>query len=247
MCASSQGSSSQLQLTSTTSSYESTQEQKESTQKPARRKFSIREYEGKVGLLENIILTGFMVFILIGGMMYLTLLRKNHTTVTEMKAQLSELKEKHKTEVETLQSDKEKVMYGVKNNELTASVKMLITRNEILEQLKEKKRTSKEIRITDVSKILDKTFEQSCANWSEIESKFETVNPGFYDRLNKQHTNLTSGDLKITALLKLNCSTKDMARLLNISVESVHTTRYRLRKKLGLSRNDDLIEYIDKI
>jgi len=246
MCATSEGYSSQLELTST-SSYESFQQQSEPKQEPARRKFSIREYEGKVGLLENIILTGFMVFILIGGILYLTLLRKNHTTVTEMKTQLSELEKKHVTQIETLESDKEKAILGIKNSELTSSVKMLIAHNEILDHLKERKRTSKEISISDVSKILEEAFEQSCISWSEIESKFETVYPGFYDRLKQKHDNVTSGDLKISALLKLNCSTKDMARLLNISIESVHTTRYRLRKKLGLSRTDDLIEYIDKV
>ena len=57
---------------------------------------------------------------------------------------------------------------------------------------------------------------------------------------------LKQTDLKICALVKLNFPSKDMAKLLGISVESVHTSRHRLRKKLGLERNDNLEEFINK-
>ena len=57
---------------------------------------------------------------------------------------------------------------------------------------------------------------------------------------------LTRGDRKLCALLKLNLSSKEIARLMGISVESVHTTRYRLRKKLGLEKGDDLIDFMAK-
>ncbi len=37
---------------------------------------------------------------------------------------------------------------------------------------------------------------------------------------------------------------KEAAIIMGISPESVKTARYRLRKKLGLEREDNLIEYI---
>ncbi|MEM6380985.1 MAG: helix-turn-helix transcriptional regulator, partial [Bacteroidota bacterium] len=66
----------------------------------------------------------------------------------------------------------------------------------------------------------------------------------FYRHLKEKFPKLTQGDLKLCALIKLNFSSKDVAKLMGISVESVHTTRYRLRKKLGLQREDNLTEYI---
>ena len=84
-------------------------------------------------------------------------------------------------------------------------------------------------------------------NWEEFEARFISVNKGFYERLKAKYPKLTQGDLKLCALIKLNFSSKDMARLMGISVESVHTTRYRLRKKLGLNREDNLTEFITSI
>ena len=239
-------SSSQLEVTST-SSFTSFQSEPEKKEKKTRRGFSIREYEGKVGLLENIILTGFMVFILIGGMMYLTLLRKNHKTVSEMKAQISQLEENNKAAVMALEADNEKALLASENNKLAASIMTMISYQEIKDALHEKKKSSKQINIKELTVLLDNAYEASCVSWEEFEAQFASVNSGFNERLASKHPTLTVGEIKICTLLRLDCSTKTMARLLSISVESVHTTRYRLRKKLGLSRDDNLIEYITAI
>jgi DNA-binding CsgD family transcriptional regulator len=45
----------------------------------------------------------------------------------------------------------------------------------------------------------------------------------------------------------MNLSSKEIAPLLNISVRGVEISRYRLRKKLGLERDDNLIEYLMKV
>ncbi len=238
--------SSQLEVTST-SSFTSFQSEPEKKEKPTRRVFSIREYEGKVGLLENIILTSFMVFILIAVMMYLTLLRKNHKTLSEMKAQISQLEEKSRAEILTLEADNEKALLASENNKLSASIMTMISYQEIKDALNEKKKSSNQISIKELTVLLDNAYEASCVSWEEFETQFASVNPGFNERLASKHPTLTVGETKICALLRLDCSTKTMARLLSISVESVHTTRYRLRKKLGLSRNDNLIEYITAI
>ena len=48
------------------------------------------------------------------------------------------------------------------------------------------------------------------------------------------------------AYLKMDLSSKEIAPLLNITVRSVEMTRYRIRKKLGLSREDNLTEFLQK-
>ena len=45
----------------------------------------------------------------------------------------------------------------------------------------------------------------------------------------------------------MDLSSKDIAPLLNMTVRSVEMTRYRLRKKLGLSREESLTDFLQKI
>jgi len=62
-----------------------------------------------------------------------------------------------------------------------------------------------------------------------------------------QHDSLTPTEEKHCELIKLKFDSKEMARLLNISVSSVHISRYRIRKKMRLERGDDLSNYIASI
>ena len=55
---------------------------------------------------------------------------------------------------------------------------------------------------------------------------------------------LTPGDLRLAAYLKMNLSSKEIAPLLNISVRGVENKRYRLRKKLELPEEANLTEFI---
>ena len=72
-------------------------------------------------------------------------------------------------------------------------------------------------------------------NWKEFEARFVEINSIFHKVLTDQFPNLTANELKLCALIKLNFSGKEMANLLGIGLESIHTLRYRLRKKMGLT------------
>ncbi len=66
----------------------------------------------------------------------------------------------------------------------------------------------------------------------------------FICRLKNGFPSLTSNDLRICSLLRQNLSTKEVAQNLAIGAESANKARYRIRKKLNLSRKDDLIQFI---
>ena len=70
------------------------------------------------------------------------------------------------------------------------------------------------------------------------------INTSFYDSLNKKHDNLSRNELKLCALIKLNFSSKEMADILGVSPDSINKARYRLRKKLNLTRDENLVSYI---
>ena len=81
-------------------------------------------------------------------------------------------------------------------------------------------------------------------DWEVFKLYFEQLNKDFFSRLMTQYPDLTTGDLRLTALLKLNLNTKEIAAILNLSPDSVKNARYRLRKKFGLHQEDELFEFV---
>jgi len=73
-----------------------------------------------------------------------------------------------------------------------------------------------------------------------FEANFDLIHDSFFRNLKKRSPNLTNHDLKLCAYLRLNLSTKEIAQLTGNSVRGVEVARYRLRKKLNLSQEQNL-------
>lgn len=84
-------------------------------------------------------------------------------------------------------------------------------------------------------------------DWRNFMHNFDAAYEDFTKRLQERHPDLTPTELRTCCYLKMGLSSKDIAPLFNISYRSVEMTRYRLRKKLGLSREDNLTEYLQKL
>jgi AraC family chitin signaling transcriptional activator len=81
-------------------------------------------------------------------------------------------------------------------------------------------------------------------SWSVFKESFDNADKDFLKKMKVAHPSLTPNDLRLCAYLRLNLSSKEVAPLLNISVRSVEIKRYRLRKKMELSHEQGLVEYI---
>jgi len=81
-------------------------------------------------------------------------------------------------------------------------------------------------------------------DWKTFEVYFEKANPKFIKRLKEKHPNLTAKEVKLAIMVRLNMDIKETASTMNIEANSVRIARYRLRKKLGLSSDDNLYEYM---
>lgn len=81
-------------------------------------------------------------------------------------------------------------------------------------------------------------------DWELMDKQIEELSSGFTSALLKKHPALSPGDLKLCAFIRLNLSVREISSLLNITEESVHKHRYRLRKKLGLN-GDSLEVYLN--
>ena len=78
-------------------------------------------------------------------------------------------------------------------------------------------------------------------NYSE---QFSAAYPGYLEYLTRTFPDLTTADLRLCTFLRMNLNTKETADVMGLSVRSIESRRYRLRKKLGLSKKDDLINYL---
>jgi DNA-binding CsgD family transcriptional regulator len=83
--------------------------------------------------------------------------------------------------------------------------------------------------------------------WDDFKVYFEAVNPKFINWLSLNHPSLSNKDLKYCCYLKMNMSNDDIRNLLGINQESVSTHKYRLKKKIGLTKNHDLRSYLFSI
>jgi len=118
---------------------------------------------------------------------------------------------------------------------------------EVEEKLKAVKRKETVSR-QDVQKVLSNiTVSRSMdREWQRFESYFSNIHPQFNNLLVKQHDNLTQQEKRLTALIRMGLSNREIAGLLNIESRSVIMNRYRLKQKLKLKEEEDLDNYIQQ-
>ncbi|MBU2975708.1 tetratricopeptide repeat protein [Zobellia sp. B3R18] len=192
------------------------------------------EQQDKILLLQRIILGTSLIFVIIIGFVYVKHIRSKHKVEKQLmqKTKALEMEQAHQ-------------LLETKNKELAASTLQLVEKDEFLKKLKtELKGENGNVKVSEINRVLKSISVGNANNWEEFKLRFTDVNKNFYEKLNNAYPNLSQTDQKICALIKLNLSSKDMARLLGISTKSVHTTRHRLRKKMGLQRSDNLEELI---
>lgn len=209
-------------------------EQKAQQELIQQQKLERLEHEEDVWFLQRVILLVSIFFILSISYLFFSYIRAKH------KAEKQMLEKEKKLELQKAQE-----VLEIKNKELAASALKLIEKDENLSLLKNKiNETNGNVNVHELKQVLRSISISNDRNWKEFETRFVAVNESFYQRLQEKFPKLTQRDLKLCALIKLNFSSKEMAKLLGISIESAHTSRYRLRKKLNLSRETNLTEFI---
>ena len=83
--------------------------------------------------------------------------------------------------------------------------------------------------------------------WETFETNLNQIHNEFIISLSKKFPALTSKDIKLCIYLKMNLSSKEIAPMMNISFRGVELHRYRLRKKLQLSKEESLSKFLISI
>ncbi len=160
-------------------------------------------------------------------------------------------KQRSEQEIMKLQNEKLQGEISHKNMQLADSTLSIIRKNEVLIEVKgelEKQKAELGPRyparyLQRLTTMIDKNISND-NDWDIFEALFDQAHENFFKRLKLSFPDLTQSDLKLCAYLKLNLSSKEIAPLLNISIRGVEIRRYRLRKRLALSSDKNLVEYI---
>ena len=207
--------------------YETEKKEKEITLQKS--EILLLEEKDKVNVLQRMLLSGgLLLSILILTLVYYSMGQK----IKRNKA------EKGKVEAEL----------AFKKKELTTHALHLANKNEILEDLKLQFRHFKNngSHSDGYNRIVNTiNFNlQDDKNWENFSKYFEEVHKDFNTQIKQKYPNVTSNELRLMALLKMNLSSKEIANILNISAEGIKKARYRLRKKLNINTDDSLQDLI---
>ncbi|SDE11514.1 helix-turn-helix transcriptional regulator [Pedobacter soli] len=158
----------------------------------------------------------------------------------ELQARLEkEEQSRLKAEQQLLESQQQQLQ-----KEMMASKLQLAHKKEMLFQIKEQLGTNSTLNINKIwneELLLDHDFEQA-------KFQIQEVHPDFFTLLIQQaQQKLTTLDLKLCAYLHLNMDTKKIAQILHIEAKSVRMSRYRIKQKLGLSKEDDLNLFLQHV
>jgi hypothetical protein len=152
-------------------------------------------------------------------------------------------------EYEKLQQD---LLY--KTKELSNSTLNILHKNEILLEFKEEiQKLYIEPNISKRDRIINtlmRTINSEISSKRDLEIfhlNFSAVHEDFIKILKERFPALNQNDLRLCTLLKMNKTTKEIASLMNMSIRGVETSRYRLRKKMGLDRDGNLYDIITEI
>lgn len=189
---------------------------------------------------------------IIGLMLFVILWLLNYKKQNSQRRELESAKEEfNKAELENSKLKQQELQQQLdyRNKELTSYTLNFVQKSGLFQQLKDGMEDLKTASpkqqdqiVANLNRIL-KLHINIDKDWEDFKRFFEDVHTGFIENLKERHPDLSGNDLKICALTRLNLNIKETATILGITPESVKTARYRLRKKLELDQNDDLLTY----
>ena len=155
--------------------------------------------------------------------------------------------QKEKNRSLNLEKDKINEELKLKRRELFSKVNFISQRNDYLNNLKDKLDGD----LTNTKNLINvkreiKNISSSEKAYNEFDKMFSQVYTEFYKKLNKV-AKLSQTDLRLASYIKMNHTNYEISRISGISLRTVESQRYRLSKKLNLSKDQDLNNYILEI
>ncbi|OBX24064.1 MULTISPECIES: hypothetical protein [Bizionia] len=167
---------------------------------------------------------------------------KNKQLLAEHKLEISSVKNENlQSEIESKQRDLSDFAINLTQNQEWAQD--LANK---LETIKEAPSEGKKVLLAHLEQDIQNriTFD---TNTHEFYDRLDKLSDAFYSKLNGLFTNLSKNEIRMCSLIRLKMDSRSIATLQNITLASLNTSRYRLRKKLNLSENEDLDTFIQNL
>ncbi len=200
----------------------------------------------KVDKAQNrLLLVSIVGFCVLVFLWYLYILKKRKQTKKELVYKQRILKaelEKKQSEEQNLQNE-----VSLKNASLSRYSLHLSQKNKILSNLSQTLKNCLERTNVDLKRKLNELIKEIDFNlsqedeWDEFMVLFKEIHPKFIQKINNiTLDNLSPAELRLSVLLRLNLSSKEIASILRLTPDSVRVSRYRLRKKLPIATKEEL-------
>jgi tetratricopeptide (TPR) repeat protein/DNA-binding CsgD family transcriptional regulator len=154
---------------------------------------------------------------------------------------------KTKLQVERMQQEKYRMEQEITaaQEQLKMFTENIVEKTSLIEKLEEQVKgnsisSEQQLLITELGQQTILTEE----DWVKFKSLFEKIYPSFFQHLKERSADITVAEQRMAALIRLQLTSKQMAAMLGISVDSVHKTRQRLRQRLQLGNDINLDEYM---
>ena len=200
--------------------------------------------------ISGYVLAGLILLLLLQYIVYQSVKKKKDRVIEQQRiAHQAEIEQQEKKLIE-LEKEQLEADLRFKSKELSGVVMTNIAHQEFLNSLKEEiqqQKLSGQYTRKNLDKLLalvNNNIVSDEESWNMFQANFDRIHENFFRNLKQQYPDLTSGDLRFCALLRLNLPTKEIAKLLNISIRGVDAARYRLRKKFNLPQEDSLTDFM---
>jgi DNA-binding CsgD family transcriptional regulator len=165
--------------------------------------------------------------------------------ITEQKKKELKIKDE---QIDKLYSEKLQTELNLKNDQLTSITMQLVKNKEFIQSVQDKLSSTldKGGSAQELKRIIN-SIDQELSDedyWDKFAYHFDQVHGNYLEKLSGMDIKLSPREIKLAAFLRMNMSSKEIAKLLNITTRGVELARYRLRKKLKLEREQNLVEYL---
>ena len=203
--------------------------------------------KAQLSQLRNTLLAGSLLAVLLIGGLFYNRQRLKHRKDRQLREQEQRLEAER---LRTAQLEKEQLQLELdhKQQELATQVLHLCRKNEMLQNIQEElgklpAAGPSAQKAQSLARQISHNL-SSDEDWEAFLESFRSVHRDFFDNLAREYPTLTTGEIRLASLMKLNLSTKEIATLLNITPDGIKKARYRLRKKMDLDSEVNIQEFL---
>lgn len=209
------------------------------------------EQTEKINELRSYLLIGAILVICIISLFIFYKIKSDHKKKTELQNARERL-----IQVELKNKDLEQIKLSEelsqKNAILTNYALEISRKRNLLEEFK-KEMKALEFQGKEKSKEYKDLFQKVNSHLGVEESlrKYQEeanlLHQNFNEKIKKRHPEITQNDLYLCGLVRLGLTNKEIASIKYVSEKAIRMGKYRLKKKINLTINDDISEYLNQI